>query len=113
MSIFAHPPIVVHNGQSVCVCFRNGNRTVSLHCDDSCGRMPTLGRCDIELLRDSSDPKHPLVVTDEVFADLAQENDSSCEFLVVPGTLENFERAMRWLRRTSWGFVTSSQEPRA
>ena len=109
MSIFAHPPIVVHNGSNVCVCFEHGERTVSLALDDSCGRMTKLGRGTIELLSNL----HRDPVTIDVFRDLCHEDDPTGELLVVPATLENFERAMCWLRRTSWGFVTSSLEPRA
>jgi|2_EtaG_2_1085320.scaffolds.fasta_scaffold74660_2 hypothetical protein len=109
MAIFAHPPIVVHNGSCVCMCFENGERTVSLSMDDSCGRMTELRRGTIELL--SNLHRDPLTI--DVFRDLCHEDDPTGEFLVVPATLENFERAMRWLRRTNWGFVTSSQEPRA
>ena len=90
--IFAHPPIVVHNGSSVCVCFRKGKKTVSLALDDSCGSREVLSRGTIDLFVEGErDP-----VTPVVFSDLAHEEDEECEFLVVPSTVENFMRAMRW-----------------
>ena len=107
MSIFAHKPIVVFNGSSVCMCFENGGKTVSVAMDDSCGRMTELRRGTIELFSSS------VPVTIDVFRDMCHEEDPDGEFLVVPATLENFDRAMRWLRRTNWGFVTSAVEPRA
>ena len=98
--IFAHPPIVVHNGSSVCVCFEQGVRTVSLALDDSCGRMSVLGRGTIDLFSGSA------AVTIDVFRDLCHKDDTDGEFLVVPATLANFERAMMWLKRTEWGFAS-------
>jgi hypothetical protein len=89
--IYAHKPIVVYNGSAVCVCFENGDKVVSLALDDSCGSMSVLKRGSIELLH------HGATVTSEMFSDLAHEEDPECEFLVVPSSMENFQRAMQWL----------------
>jgi hypothetical protein len=39
-----------------------------------------------------------------VFADCLHEDDPEGEFLVVPASMENFERAMKWLKKSEWGF---------
>ncbi len=99
MGIYANKPIVVHNGSNVSVCFEHDGKTVSLTLDDSCGQMKKLGRGSIELYRNCLD-----VRTLEVFADCLHEDDPEGEFLVVPASIENFERAMKWLKKSEWGF---------
>ena len=79
------------------VVFDNGPKMLSLSLDNSGGRMNTIGRADIRLL--FSDPLEGGVqdVTSTVFG--GGEHD------VVRGTIENMERAMKWLKMTRWGFV--------
>jgi len=96
MAIFANKPLIcpLSGGQTahtVNVCFQNGDKTVSLACDDSTGGMPTLARTDIELHRGSG--RDLRVCNGEVFGSMDP----------VPGTMENFEKALNWLRRTDWG----------
>ena len=98
-SIYANKPMITSLGggqtaHSVNVCFQNGDKTVSLYCDDSTGGMKVLGRCDIELLR--GQPGEARDCSGEVFGDMDP----------IPASLENFEMAMKWLRQTSWGFDT-------
>ncbi len=96
MSIFANHPMVLPNGSNVNVCFQNGDKIVSLSLDDSCGRMELLGRGTIELHRKTR-VGGVEVCTSEVFLD-------STEASVVHSTMSNFERALRWMNRMSWGF---------
>jgi hypothetical protein len=78
------------------VVFDNGPRMVSLSVDNSCGKMSVMARSDIRLL--FSDPLEGGVedVTSQVFG--GGESD------IVRGTIENMDRAMKWLRRAAWGF---------
>jgi hypothetical protein len=78
------------------VVFDNGSKMVSLSCDNSSGRLTTLSRSDIRLL--FTDPLEGGVkdVTSEVFG--ADEHD------IVHGTIENMDKAMKWLQLSSWGF---------
>ncbi len=78
------------------VVFDNGPRMVSLSLDNSCGKMSAMARADIRLLL--TDPLEGGVkdVTSEVFG--GRESD------IVRGTIENMDRAMKWLCRVSWGF---------
>jgi len=79
------------------VVFDNGPKMVSLSMDNSGGRMNTIGRADIRLL--FTDPLEGGVqdVTSTVFG--GSEHD------VVRGTIENMERAMKWLQLARWGFA--------
>ena len=70
--------------------FKKGNKTLSLSCDNSVGRLQSLSRSDIRLFQDGND------VTSSVF--------SVGENTVVPATLESMQRAMNWLNRVRWGF---------
>ena len=78
------------------VVFDNGPKMVSLSMDNSGGRMNAIARADIRLL--FSDPLKGGVedVTSRVFG--GDEAD------VVRGTIENMDRAMKWLRMARWGF---------
>jgi hypothetical protein len=101
--IFAHPPMTIatrgamNNSHSVAVCFQNGDKLISIALDDSCGRMEKLGRGSIELFRmPDDDDDTGVVCTHEVFPELTK--------CIVPASMENFDRAMTWLNRVSWGF---------
>lgn len=93
MSILARSPMsfTMEDGilsQSVTVVFEQGGKTLSLHLDNSCGRMSDLRRGDIRLFVGSVD------VTRDVFS----EAERPCD--LVHASLDNFEKAQRWLRRT-------------
>ena len=79
------------------VVFDNGPKMVSLSVDNSAGRMTHMARADIRLL--FSDPLRDGVedVTSHVFG--GDEAD------VVLGTIENMDRAMKWLQLTRWGMI--------
>lgn len=80
--IFMPRPFVNNKG---CIKFVNGNKEVSIACDDSCGAFEDLSRSDIRCFNNNSD------VTDEVF---------QCELLeVVRAELDNFQLAWNWLRQ--------------
>jgi hypothetical protein len=96
MSIFANHPMVLPTGSNVNVCFQNGDKIVSLSLDDSCGRMEQLRRGTIELHRRTSVGGIE-VCTSEVFL-------GSTEASVVHSTMSNFERAIQWMNKASWGF---------
>ena len=78
------------------VVFDNGPKMVSLRVDNSAGQMTHMARADIRLL--FSDPLNGGVedVTSTVFG--GADHD------IVRGSIENMERAMKWLRLTRWGF---------
>ena len=78
------------------VVFDNGPKMISLSVDNSGGRATTMSRADIRLL--FTDPLEGGVkdVTSSVFG--GGEAD------IVRGTIENMDEAMKWLRRSSWGF---------
>jgi len=78
------------------VVFDNGPKMISLSMDNSGGRATTLCRADIRLL--FTDPLDGGVkdVTSTVFGGGAEG--------IVRGTIENMDTAMKWLRRSSWGF---------
>lgn len=95
MSIFANRPFVLPNGTSVNVCFQNGDKIVSIALDDSCGRMQRLARGTIDLQRVQGAPSHNVVsCTEEVFP----SSDT------VPATMANFNKALAWMNKMSWGF---------
>ena len=79
------------------VVFDNGPKMVSLSVDNSAGRMTHMARADIRLL--FSDPLNGGVedVTSQVFG--VAEAD------VVRGTIQNMDKAMKWLQMQRWGFV--------
>lgn len=79
------------------VVFDNGPKMVSLSIDNSGGRMKSMARADIRLL--FSDPLEGGVedVTSTVFGGSDGE--------VVRGTIENMDRAMKWLQLARWGFA--------
>jgi len=77
------------------VVFDNGAKMISLSCDNSGGRLTTLSRSDLRLLFHNSLKGTVDDVTSDVFG-----GDS---YDVVPATLESMDKAMKWLRMTSWG----------
>jgi hypothetical protein len=78
------------------VVFDNGPKMVSLSIDNSCGKMSVMARADIRLL--FSDPLRGGIedVTNQVFG--GGEAD------IVRGTIENMDKAMKWLQLQRWGF---------
>ena len=78
------------------VVFDNGPKMVSLSMDNSGGRMSSIARADIRLL--FSDPLKGGVedVTSQVFG----VGDAD----VVRGTIQNMDKAMKWLQLARWGF---------
>ena len=78
------------------VVFDNGPKMVSLAVDNSGGKMTHLARADIRLLY--TDPVKGGVedVTSQVFG--GREHD------VVRGTIQNMDKAMKWLQLARWGF---------
>ena len=74
----------------------NGSKMISVSVDNSGGRMQSMARADIRLL--FTDPIEGGVedVTSTVFG--GSESD------VVRGTLDNMDRAMKWLQLARWGF---------
>jgi|TARA_E500000331_G_scaffold326702_1_gene345053 hypothetical protein len=79
------------------VVFDNGPKMVSLSMDNSGGRMNAIARADIRLL--FSDPLKGGVedVTSQVFGG----GDAD----VVRGTIQNMDKAMKWLQLARWGFA--------
>jgi len=100
--ISAHPPLIYHHSSGgqpsmqVATQFTNGNKTVSLSCDNSVGRLKTLSRSDIRCFMMDPQTEEERDVTAEVLG--AGLND------VVRADIENMSRAMNWLRQTPWGF---------
>jgi len=95
MSIFAHNPMILpgvddNPNTSIAVEFHNGDKLVSLACNNSGGRMKNLSRCDIRLFVGNDDVTVTLFVADS-------------EKHIVHASMDNFEKAMTWLRRTDWG----------
>ncbi len=86
--IQAHDPMIIGDSKSLAVTFQEGQKIISLALDNSAGRMTALRRGDIRLLDDSGD------VTSKVFG--GGEAD------IVRASIENFEKAMAWLRRASF-----------
>jgi len=93
--IQAHEPMIIGDAKNVAVTFENGRKIVSLSLDNSGGRMTTLRRGDIRLLVRTEESK-TLDVTGEVWGIGAET--------LIHATLDNLDTAMKWLRRTSWGF---------
>jgi hypothetical protein len=82
----------IGEAQQVNIVFSNGGKALSLTVDNSAGRMSSMRRADMRLLVGSDD------VTSKVFG--AGEHD------IVRGTIENMDKAMKWLRSTEWGFTS-------
>jgi len=94
--------MVHETGSAVNVVFQNGEKMVSLALDDSCGRMSTLNRGSIECHREKKDQDPEIdVVTGEVFGVESESN-------LIPNTLDNFNKAMRWLNRIEYGLGAQS-----
>ena len=90
--IFAHPPMATKmsdgsTAHSVCAAFKNGNKTISISLDDSCGRLSRLTRSCMRLFNDE-EGSESRDVTVEVFPDGKWQVDAS---------LENFQKAWEWL----------------
>ena len=87
--------------KQVNVVFDNGPKMVSLSVDNSCGKMTRMARSDIRLL--FTDPVKGSVddVTFHVFGATMKDRSD-----IVRGTIENMDRAIKWLRRTDWGFTS-------
>jgi len=91
--IQAHNPMIIGDAKNVAVTFQNGQRVVSLALDNSAGRMKMLMRGDIRLLiEDESGCKDVTVL---VFPKADVQN--------IRADLSNFELAMSWLKRCTWG----------
>jgi len=94
--IQAHNPMILpgvdgNQNTSIAVEFHNGDKLVSLALNNSGGRMKKLGRVDLRLFVGNDD------VTVTVFVADSEKN-------IVHASMDNFEKAMIWLRRTEWGF---------
>jgi hypothetical protein len=81
--IFAHDPLILTNGKQVNVIFQNGDKLISICCDDSCGQLRKLSRSDLRLVDGDND------VTDCIF-----DNPD-----LVVANLDNFARAFAWLNK--------------
>ena len=92
MSIFAHEPMVLPNGNSINVCFQQGERIISLALDDSCKGSGLLFRGSIELHRKPDKGSDDIeLCTHEVFPEQGS--------IVVMATMENFKAAMEWVEK--------------
>ena len=85
-----HANFVIHNGAKM----------ISVSVVNSCGRMTHMARADIRLLFSNNTANikgKPLVedVTNQVFGG----GDSD----IVRGTVDNMDKAMKWLRMARWG----------
>lgn len=78
-----------HTLTDACAKITNGDKEISIACDDSCGSMKHLGRSDIRCFIGDND------LTREVFP----ENLVDGTMFNVWGTLENLERAIAWLKK--------------
>lgn len=92
--IQAHNPMIFGDSKQVAVTFQSGPKILSLSLDNSLGRMETLRRGDVRLMIDDESGNRD--VTDQVF-------DAAADGHIVHASLGNFEIAMNWLRRSSWG----------
>jgi hypothetical protein len=81
------------------VVFDNGPRMVSLSMDNSGGRMNTIARADIRLLFSCPFEGGVEDVTSKVFG--GTDHD------IVRGTIENMDRAMKWVRLSRWGLANA------
>ncbi len=86
-----HANFVIHNGAKM----------ISVSVDNSGGRMTQMARADIRLLfshatHGREDKPRVEDVTSRVFG--GRESD------IVHGSVENMDRAMRWLQLARWGF---------
>jgi hypothetical protein len=81
--------MIIGDAKNIAVTFHEGQKMISLALDNSAGRMAELRRGDIRLIDGSED------VTSRVFG--------GSEAAIVPASLDNFEKAMSWLRRSDRG----------
>ncbi len=95
--IQAHNPMIIGDSKNVAVTFQSGPKIVSLALDNSAGRMETLRRGMLLLMIDDESGNRD--VTDQVF-------DEAADGHAVHASLDNFEIAMNWLRRSAWGMET-------
>lgn len=84
------------DSQQANVVFDNGPKMVSLNVDNSCGKMTHMARSDIRLLFSCPLEGGVTDVTNQVFGG----DDGS----IVRGTIQNMDKAMKWLQRAGWGF---------
>ena len=77
------------------VVFDNGPKMISLSVDNAGGRANAMCRADIRLLFSCPLDGGVEDVTSTIFG--GDEAD------LVSGTIENMDKAMKWLRRTDWG----------
>jgi hypothetical protein len=94
--IQAHDPMIIGDAKNIAVTFHEGQKMISLALDNSAGRMAELRRGDIRLIDDSED------VTSRVFG--------GSEAAIVPASLDNFEKAMNWLRRCTRGLEAGNNK---
>ena len=92
--IQAHNPMIIGNSKNVAVPFQDGPKIVSLALDNSAGRMETLRRGSILLMIEDETGNED--VTAQGFPAAAGNRN-------VHASLDNFEIAMNWLRRSTWG----------
>jgi len=97
--IQAHNPMIIGEAKNVAVTFQNGPKILSLALDNSGGRMETLRRGMILLMIEDETGNSD--VTSQVFEEAADGH-------AVHASLDNFEIAMNWLKRCSWGMDAAS-----
>ena len=90
--IFAHEPMKTKmsdgtTAHSVCTVFKNGNKTISIALDNSCGRMTQLRRSDMRLFIEDIEGITQDVTHRTFFGDSRQ----------VDANMENFQKAWDWL----------------
>jgi|TARA_R110001583_G_scaffold43355_5_gene137922 hypothetical protein len=97
--IQAHNPMIIGDAKNVAVTFQSGQKVLSLSLDNSCGRMENLRRGSILLMIEDETGNSD--VTAQVFEDAKDGH-------AVHASLGNFETAMNWLSRCSWGLEAHS-----
>ena len=102
--IFAHEPFQcgMDDGSishSVNTCFRNGEKTISISLDNSCGRMNRLSRSDMRLFMGASDLSVDSVDCQEVTHIVFSDDDREPTWNV-DANLENFQKAWEWLNES-------------
>tara|TARA_B100000700_G_scaffold110038_1_gene123985 strand:- start:2483 stop:2797 length:315 start_codon:yes stop_codon:yes gene_type:complete len=102
--IQAHNPMIFGNSKQVAVTFEEGSKILSLSLDNSVGRMPTLGRGDIRLMIKHAGNKK-MGIDEEVVDVTSEVFGSQAESQSIRASIDNFEMAMKWLRRKSWGLA--------
>jgi len=98
--IFAHQPMQVKmsdgtTAHSVSTVFKNGNKTISISFDDSCGRMSQLRRTDLRLFIEQGKEECREVTHLVFFTTITREALNNIE-----ANLENFQKAWEWLNES-------------